>query len=188
MDIEVTKQFTDGFRTWAIDLGQMKPPTMPEAIPCTVNIPSKAEKRTKKMSRYYDEDLDMYVDTNKTDTQRSQDYFLKRIGVIECNKDYDLRKQFGFIDDDRPANFEEFMARIQAGKFTWRDEKKGPASSYWQDYIRWRDPAVEEDEKGLGAARKAFYEESAKARDTVMALPADKAMEAVQALASWTTK
>lgn len=165
-------------------LGQMKPPPMPEAIPCN---PCKAEKRTKKMSRYYDEDLDAYIERDATDTSRSQEYFLRRISNIGCQKDEDLRRQFGLIEDESPQSFEEFMARISAGKFSFKNED-GKKSRYWRDYIIWRDPSVKKDQEGYDAAHKAFWKDADKVKDIVMALPAAEAMAAVQSLESWTTK
>lgn len=148
----------------------------------------KENKRTKKMSRHYDEYNDCYVDTPTTDIQQTRDYFANRILRISVDMHTKLEKQFGLRDDGAPQNFEEFLARIQSGKYIFTDEKRKTDTPYWRDHIRWRDPAMKEDLAGFRAAWEVFSKESSKANDAVMALSADKAMEAVQALESWTTK
>lgn len=167
--------------------------TVPVLEPCTTyNIPAACEapaktKKGNQMSRYYDEYNDCYVDATSSDTQDTRNYFRGRIQSISCEIDTKLMRQFGLRNDETPADFEEFMARIQAGKYVFeRDEWK--KNRYWADYIQWRDPAVKKDQAGYDAAWNAFTKERDKTLDTVMALPADKAMAAVQALETWTTK
>lgn len=144
------------------------------------------QKRTN-MSRYYDEYNDCYAEGQVSDTQDSRQYFRGRVSSISAEKDRDLMLQFGLRADDPPENFEDFMARIQAGKYQFKNEE-GKSSRYWRDYIIWRDPAVKVDRKGYDAAWEAFSKERDKTLDIVMALPADKALEAVQALETWTAK
>ncbi len=112
-------------------LGQCKTAEPAPAILCTAVKPCPTEKRTKKMSPYYDEDLNMYLETAPTDTQRSQQYFLKRLSSIGYEKDYDLRKQFGFVGDERPKTFEEFMTRVSSGKFTWSKKEGEKSPTGW---------------------------------------------------------
>lgn len=155
---------------------------IPYDIPAPANKPNK---KGKKMSRYYDEYNDCYVDAPTSPVTDQRNYFKNRIATIRCEKDSELMTKFGLRDEDAPQNFEEFMARIQAGRYVFRKEEYKTNTPYWRDYIEWRDPSVKKDQKGYAAAWEAFEKEVTKTGDAVMALPADKAMEAVQALEAW---
>jgi hypothetical protein len=146
-----------------------------------------AKKKDNKMSRYYDEDMDCYVEssTPKTDAQMQRNYFTQRISGIRFSKTVDLQRQFGLMGDPAPETFDDFVSRINAGKFYFEKESN-KKNRWWRDYIEWRDPAVQKDEAGFEAAMKAFRVEEEKAADAVMALPAADAMAAVQALETWT--
>jgi len=139
------------------------------------------------MSRYYDEDLDCYVESAmSSDTAISRQYFKNRARGIGNKKADELRKLFGLVDDDAPRTPTELVKRIMDGKFVISKEYADKDVYRPSDYIQWRDPAIVKDKEGFDAAWKLFDVATNNARDAVMALSADQAMPIVQALETWT--
>lgn len=90
-----------------------------------------------------------------------------------------LRKQFGLSGDPAPETVEDFIKRIQDGKFVLEDMYKQKRTSYVTDYISWRDPSIKRDEAGYDAAKELL---DAKYRDTkraIMTQGADAGLKAV---------
>lgn len=145
-------------------------------------------KKGKQMSRYYDEYNDCYVDQPQSDTADARSYFKNRIAQISNEKGYALRKQFGLVDDAAPETLDDLVKRIQDGKYIIPKEYSDRKLYDPARFIKWRDPAVKEDQAGYDAAEALFEKEADKARDAVMSQPFDKVAEAVQALEAWTTK
>lgn len=90
-----------------------------------------------------------------------------------------LRKQFGLSGDPAPKTVEDFIKRIQDGKFVLEDMYKQKLTSYVTDYISWRDPSIKRDEAGYDAAKELL---DAKYRDTkraIMTQGADAGLKAV---------
>lgn len=163
--------------------------------PCCAQAPAKPKAKVssrltnlakEKKMRYYDEYNDRYVDAPESDTQRTQNYFFNRVSEVGSAKRYDLMKTYGLRNDDAPESFDEFMARINAGKFSFETYPKKKDTQYWADYIEWRDPSVKKDQKGYDAATKDFESAQAKARDTIMSSAPADAAAAIAALEAWT--
>lgn len=153
---------------------------------CKPNPVPATKKKGKPMSRYYDEDQDCYVHAPETDAADQRSYFKNRISQIGYDKTAELRRKFGLENDFAPESATELVKRIQDGKYVIKKEYEDKKAYNPFQYITWRDPAVKEDQVGFDAAWNAFEKAQTKARDAVMALSADKAMEAVQSLEAWT--
>lgn len=182
-DLSYFTQCVLGRKIDPMDLEPIKPADIPYNIPAPANYPTK---KGKKMSRYYDEYNDCYVDQPQSDTADARSYFKNRIAQISNEKGYALRKQFGLQDDEAPKTMEDLVKRIQDGKYSIPKEYEGKILYDPTRYIKWRDPAVKEDQAGYDAAEYTFEKEADKARDAVMSQPFDKVAETVQALETWT--
>lgn len=128
----------------------------------------KENKKEQTMNLYEDED-DMDIDTNST----KLNYLQSRLNNVRYARDNELEKEYGLRDDERPLNFNEFLARITAGKYTI-DEKNKTKNCYTPlDYIRWRDPSVKEDQEGYRKANAALTAAAIKAADTIVVMSDD---------------
>lgn len=171
-------------------------PNIIDFEPCTMAVKMCAdacqqapanEKKVNNMSRYYDEDLDCYVEGVQSDTTRSQNYFKMRMETIWSDQNDTLRTKFGLKDDPTPETAEDLVARIKAGKYILPEQSKKKYFYEPTRAITWRDPSVKEDQDGFDVAWKSFEAEFTKTKDTVMSgTPVDMAA-AVQALEAWTS-
>jgi hypothetical protein len=95
-----------------------------------------------------------------------------RLRDLRDAKDLDLRKQFGLDDDASPKSPKELAKRIADGKFVIKkvDEDMDEEDDYfyWQDAIRWRDPAVKEDKVGYKAATTELGKSYQRAKDQII--------------------
>ena len=92
----------------------------------------------------------------ESDLSKARKYLATRIDDVIFDKKLELKKTFGLTDDKSPETFTDFLARIQAGKYVYPEEKKDkPRFDTWSIVagIRWRDPAVKEDMEGYEAAK-----------------------------------
>jgi len=159
-----------------------------ECINACNPAPAKPKKKKEDtMSRYYDEDLDTYVDTSAlTDAERTRIYLKGRVDDMRWNKVKDLEIKFGIRGEDAPETFNEAIQRIKDGKFTM-NLKDGDKSIYSPlSYVVWKDPSVKEDQKGFAAARDAYDKAQQDAYDTIMVSDATAGLAAVKELESWT--
>lgn len=128
----------------------------PECAPA----PQKCKAPKKRNSAMYDEDgydegFDLSLSAGATETERQKRFLLSELSTVEDRQEIKLRKQYGLMDDDEPRSFNELMARIKDGKFVIKDENKDkPAWGYGLNLVKWRDPAVKEDQTGFEAAQK----------------------------------
>lgn len=92
----------------------------------------------------------------KSDAMIQRDYLASELRTVSATKRIDAEKTFGLRDDDRPNTFTQLLARITSGKYTI-DDKYKDRNTYGcpTEYIRWRDPAVKEDQAGYDAFVKA---------------------------------
>jgi hypothetical protein len=153
--------------------------SVPQADKC---IPPKACAYKKK------EDT-MYVEHTKTDFGTQRSYAATRLGDLYSKLNSGLIKQFGLVNDEPPRSFEDLLARIQAGKYVFPEDKKTKSIGVYgvMDYIQWRDPAVKEDQAGYDAAIEKLSAAYNDAQDN-MALASDAAgvKAAVDAFKAWT--
>lgn len=109
---------------------------------------------------YHDEDcfddgFDLSLSAGATETERQKRFLLNELSGVEDRQETKLRKQYGLMDDDEPRTFNELMARLKDGKYFIPDDKKDKdAWGYGLNLVKWRDPAVKEDQKGFEAAQK----------------------------------
>jgi hypothetical protein len=143
-------------------------------------------KKEDKMSRHYNEDLDMYVE-EVTESEKQRAYLFNRLEVIRYGKVYELEQKFGLRDEDYPKNFNEWVERINAGRYVFNKpgDKEG---EYWRNYIRWRDPDLKEDVKGYNAALELLNKEHLKTKDIIAIKSVDDGLDALQSLESWKSK
>jgi len=117
-----------------------------------------------------------------------RNFLFGKLSSAFTEKDFDLRKAFHLMDDDRPTSVKEFVQRIKDGKFTlpkdW-DEEQDEDDCYFDlsDFVyalRWRDPAVKEDKAGYKAARETLSKAYDDAATTVMLKSLDDGLKAVE--------
>lgn len=100
----------------------------------------------------------------------------------------DLRRAFGLMDDEAPKTVKERKARIAAGKFIvdfdYDDEDFDEDEEHYglgRGHIRWRDPAVKEDQAGLSAVQKLIDAENTKTQRIIQIKDADTGLAAIEA-------
>lgn len=114
--------------------------------------------------------------------QKQRDYTLGRLNEIKSLKRNEMRHEFGLMDDDAPMTFEELMARIAAGKFTFPEDKKTTRMGSWSvlEYISWRDPSVKKDEAGFDKASAKLDEAYLAARDQTVLGNSDQGLKILE--------
>lgn len=93
----------------------------------------------------------MHTDANLETRQREQLSY--RVDHVASEKDNEARHFFGLVDDGYPSTAGDLIARITGGKYMVASDKMD-TETYGSPtrYIRWRDPAVKEDQNGYKAA------------------------------------
>jgi hypothetical protein len=109
--------------------------------------------------------------------------------------DNELRKQFGLVDDEFPTSPKELAERLKAGKYVVRylheDGNPGEYDDYINRYeplgglIRFRDPAVKEDQDGYSAAREEMLTVKKSVEDTLYIDTPENALKAIQEFENW---
>lgn len=127
----------------------------------------------------------VYAPQSEIAEQRA--YLLDRLNTICWAKRDDERKPFGLVDDEAPKTIKERKERIAAGKYVfkyYRDEEDYDEDEEHYDIdrvtLRWRDPAVKEDQKGYDAAMEKLKKDMTSYRDTIRIKDADTGLAAVQ--------
>lgn len=114
---------------------------------------------------------DCCCETPRTEESTKRSYLLDRLSIANEAKYQAERKHFGMEDDDAPTTVAELVQRIKDGKFTVRPQYTGENAkriSYYSEmpvFLRWRDPAVKEDDVGLTKARDVREKAHTEARD-----------------------
>lgn len=132
--------------------------------------PSKKSKPTMPVQEKESAMFGPYDNETPTD-QQQRAYVIARLQNIESEKTQEARKAFGLTDDDSPQSFNDLLARLTLGKYVYPEDKKAKdvGGSYGiLDYIRWRDPAVKEDEAGYDASRKQISAAYKDAKDAAV--------------------
>lgn len=107
------------------------------------------------------------------------DYLNGRVNDIRYTKSGKLMTKYGLVDDAPPQGAEAFLERIAAGKYVLVEDRNGYLPD--QKRFKWRDPAVKEDHAGYRTAWEAVEVQVAKAKDSIVVLPAAEGLAAVQA-------
>jgi len=133
-----------------------------------------------------------YVSSDKHSESAKTNYLLSRYEDTRSKIRFDLRKQFGLDNDDRPNTAKELTDRILSGKYVLPTEKEEELmrNQYycgWSvlDSIKWRDPAIKEDKDGFKLAETELDAESLNVHDAVMIKDHDTALIAIQAFKDW---
>lgn len=122
-------------------------------------------------------------------------YLLDRLSTIGWQKRDDERKPFGLKDDEEPKTIKERKERIAAGKYTFKFyvDEDGDYDEEGENYygvgkvtLRWRDPAVKEDQKGYDAAMEKLEKDLTSYRDTIHIMDAETGLKALQEFESKT--
>lgn len=127
----------------------------------------------------------MYVSDDKHIESSKINYLSDRIENAYYKANDKARKAFGLEDDTPPQTAEDFIKRIQDGKFMLNDETKKKNVYEPSRYIRWRDPSVKEDKEGFEADMKEFGALQQDARDAVAVLSPAEALAEVKKLDAW---
>jgi len=144
-----------------------------EAVPCNPGcIPCKPQKK----------ETTMYVDNDKHIESSKINYLSQRVSGIWYIKHAELMRQFGLVDDEAPSSAQEIVDRITSGKYVLKADTKDKKNYDPIRYIRWRDPAVKEDQDGLDAAMKLLDKARQDTIDTVAIDTPINALAAVKAL------
>lgn len=147
-------------------------------------MPSKAAKSNKKKEK------NMCFECGETSDytieDRRIDYLEHRLSSIQWSKRAELRKQFGLEDDAAPETFSELQERLTSGKFIIADDRKDKRVYNPLQYVKWRDPAVKEDQKGFKEAEKKLDDLFIKTMDQIKILPQTDGLKALQEFESAT--
>lgn len=128
----------------------------------------------------------MYVDNDKNLESHRISYLNSRVSELGYVKEQALRKTFNLDNDPAPETAEDFVARIQAGKFTLSDETKKKTVYDPARYITWRDPAVKADKDGFAVAVKVLESATQSARDVISQMDAIARLAALKEFEGWT--
>jgi hypothetical protein len=139
-----------------------------------------------KMSRYYDECSDCYVDGPTSEEVIKRSYLLGRASAVFQEKAGELNRKFGFGVDHRPETFNEFLERVKEGKYHFDNDDAN--CSNWFYRIHWRDPDIKYDHKGLTAAMEVLQAFSQKVEDAVRLKSTEEGLKAVEDFENWKYK
>lgn len=128
----------------------------------------------------------MYVDNDKHIESSKINYLSARAANVQYGKEQGMRKTFGLVDDYAPETAAELVKRIQDGKFLLKDDSKDKTCYDPTRFIKWRDPAVKEDQAGYKAAVDALGKVYQDTKDTIAIGTPAEGLAAVKALDAWT--
>lgn len=123
-------------------------------------------------------------DTPMTEAQLKREHLTSRLYQEQETKYDELRRAFGLQDDPYPTSYADFLQRIKDGKYVISEEslKKNPYAGYsYANVIRWRDPALKEDEDGFKAATKKLDAAYRDAEDIIVVFDEKAGLEALKA-------
>lgn len=139
---------------------------------------------------YYDDDCECGTPT--LPEIRKSNYLKMRLDSVAYDKSHEFNTIFFIDNDDAPVGPDEMLARIAAGKFVIpRDEDAdgkpiNKFKRYHEREILWRDPAKPADKNGRDAAQEKLDAAKAKTADSIMILPPEQGLAALQAFEAQT--
>lgn len=122
----------------------------------------------------------MYIDTCNTREENAQMYLRDRQEANFCQKDEQLHKDFGLRDNDAPRTIKDMIDRITTGQYVIRTDKEEVEDYNPLRFIRWRNPATQEDQAGYKLAKEAMYKANTKVSDAIMVKTPTEALTAVE--------
>lgn len=143
--------------------------------PCYPSAPVKSAPVQKRAKKMYDCDYDCGGEL--TETQQTKNHLINRLENVAGERSVELHKAYGLKDDDRPKTPREFLDRITGGKFVISEENMNKKIYYFEDAVRWRDPAVKRDEEGFELASKKLRDAQTDATDEIMVKTPEQGLE-----------
>lgn len=140
-----------------------------------------AKKPTKEKEQAMNTNIEMNLSTGADIEKGQRQFMLGRLADATFSRDIEALRTFGFAEDEAPQTPQEFVKRIQNGKFVIKapDARDGSYFERPTRYIIWKDPSVKEDKEGLEKAREAL---SAARSSAELSIQVDSIPEAKKAL------
>lgn len=162
------------------DLTVVSPPQMPWA-PMPLPVLSTQKEKQKEKTMYCD-DMDCGNNLNVTDRADAakREYLSYRLNSVSDSLQRKARVHFGMADEDAPETWEQFIARIQSGKFLIKESYKDKCWAYDSYGIRWRDPAKVADNAGYQATYAKIMADMRDVEDVIAILEPADALKAVK--------
>lgn len=128
--------------------------------------------------------LDHMESYELTPDERKASFLENELERFDSKKTIELRQKFGLEDDDRPRTPTELIDRIKAGLYVLNEDRKDYRTNWPLDYISWRDPSKQKDQKGYAAA---YDKLQALLKDTQRAIVIQTPAEGLIALKAFET-
>jgi len=122
------------------------------------------------------------LDSQVSPEQAARKHLLRRLSDAKDEKKLALRQQYGLDDEKAPKSPKEFLERIKAGKFVVPGAEDEKHPRYWDSYnaIRWRDPAVKEDQEGYDLAKVVLSKAARDVEDAIVVKTPEEGLKALQ--------
>jgi hypothetical protein len=141
-------------------------------------------------SRDYFDECDDEEDNEMNNENDQRCHLSNRVYQIANQHENKLREAFHLNNDEAPETFDDFVARVKAGKLVFdKTQKTDRKFSYFGDmlrYITWRDPNVPADQEGFNAAWAKVVETRTAVNDDVAILDPKDALASVRAFETTT--
>lgn len=127
------------------------------------------EDKKKKGSDMYD------LDCCEEDTMdmTKLNHLASRVSNTFYNKDTELQKKFGLVNDAPPNTPKELIDRITSGKYVVPEDRMNSPTYGDIRYFTWRDPSVKADQEGYEIAKKSLVKSRTAADDVIVVMSDD---------------
>ena len=117
---------------------------------------------------------------------QARDHLIRRANNASDDKQAKMRQTFGLDDDQEPETLKDFFQRIKDGKYVIPTDETALNRRHWStsrilEEIRWRDPAVKEDEAGYQAARDKMFAALQDTKDEIIVKTPAEGLESLRA-------
>lgn len=129
------------------------------------------------------EEANMYAQIQTSSPEQDARAHLRdRLRTVKYETQAKLRKDFGLDDDEAPRTPKELAERLASGKFIVKhaNDEKQPSLYSVSSYIRWRDPAVKEDQAGYDKAKEKLSKAYTEAKDVIIVKSPEEGLKALQ--------
>lgn len=145
--------------------------------PCVAAKTAPVKKKAKNMY-----DCDEYgCGEPLNEAQQTKNHLIGRLDSVSSEKTDGLSKAYGLRDDERPKTPREFLDRITNGKFVVAEDNMNKKIYYFEDAVRWRDPAIKRDEEGFALASKKLEDARTDATDEIMVKTPEQGLDVLKA-------
>lgn len=120
------------------------------------------------------------IDTGAKLDQNKIRYLDDRMYQVNCEKIIDLRRHFGYADDDAPMTKEDFVERVKNGKFEWPEDEEFSEFSNPLYNLRWKDADKKKDITGLTKARERLSAKYDHFRDIIKVCSPEVGLKALR--------